>query len=55
MKIIQISSCGHERNQYTQTNKTLYALDDEGNVYEYDVEARKWYNVPSPIPKLNKE
>lgn len=53
MKIIQISSCGHERNQFTQTSKTLYALDDEGNIYEYDVENGEWCSVPSPIPSSN--
>lgn len=53
MKIIQIAACGHENTQATQSNLTLFALCDNGQLWELDVSGRRWHEVPlMPDPSM---
>jgi len=54
-KIIQITSCGYDRNEYTQSNQTLFALDSDGNIYSISNEDKDWRKFKSPITTNSKE
>lgn len=49
-KIIQIATAGHENVSATQCNLTLFALCDDGTLWETNDQKTTWREV-SPVPQ----
>lgn len=53
-KIIQIAAAGHENVITTQCNVTLFALDDNGDVWGIGNQDQTWRKLP-PLPAEPKQ
>jgi hypothetical protein len=47
-KIIQIAACGHEHTLRTGAPMTLFALCDDGSLWEFKGTDGSWRKVPLP-------
>jgi len=55
-KIIQISTCGHDENQITQSDFTVFALCDDGTLWyacNRDIYDNRGWNPVNPIPQVD--
>ena len=49
-KIVQIAAAGHENVSTTQSNLTLFALCNDGTVWDINNQQATWRQLP-PIPQ----